>query len=418
MLSHLRASGFKSLESLDLRLPGLTLVFGPNGVGKSNIADALTVLGRLARERTVTEALTNESRGYIFEQVRFPEGGLPALLKSKEVAFTLGGVIKTPGHPRALEYEVSLGISPGNGSAVVMDELLREVRKDLEPMTTTPAIMRYGDKLRIPRKGAGAHPREEPIRSAHTQLSDLRWQGAEYPAIHAVRAELSGLRTYYLDPRVAMRAGVPPQAVEDIGPLGEKLSPFLYRLQEQYPASFRAAIRAFKLLIPSVTEVQVRLDETRGLLDLEVIQDGTAFSARLLSEGTLRILALCAIAASPFESGLIAFEEPENGVHPRRIERVAALLGHLAMGRKRQVLVTSHSPLFCMQIIQLQRQNPDDVAIYVASRAAGSTSLRPLDVSTSESLFDEYEIEQALESEEEKSLQQFTRLLMRGLLDV
>jgi hypothetical protein len=59
----------------------------------------------------------------------------------------------------------------------------------------------------------------------------------------------------------------------------------------------------------------------------------------------LRVLALCAIAVNPWNGPLSAFEEPENGVHPRRLELIADLLTSLALEQGRQLVVTSHSPL-------------------------------------------------------------------------
>ena len=98
------------------------------------------------------------------------------------------------------------------------------------------------------------------------------------------------------------------------------------------------------------------LDKRRGTLDILIRQDGTDFSTRIMSEGTLRVLALCAIAANPWGGSLIAFEEPENGVHPRRIELIAQLLISLARNQKRQVIATTHSPVFCDAILKHARQ--------------------------------------------------------------
>src|SRR4030042_1642376 len=104
--------------------------------------------------------------------------------------------------------------------------------------------------------------------------------------------------------------------------------------------------RTLRSLIPSVDDLVVDLDKQRGTLDIQIQQRGTKFSSRVISEGTLRVLALCTIAVNPWSGSLLAFEQPENGVHPRRIELIAQLLASLATEQKRQVIVTTHSPLF------------------------------------------------------------------------
>ncbi len=48
--------------------------------------------------------------------------------------------------------------------------------------------------------------------------------------------------------------------------------------------------------------------------------------ARVVSEGTLRVLGLLALGGAKEPPALIGFEEPENGVHPRRIRDIAKIL--------------------------------------------------------------------------------------------
>jgi len=103
--------------------------------------------------------------------------------------------------------------------------------------------------------------------------------------------------------------------------------------------------------------------------------DGVWLPLRVVSEGTLRLLALCAMAANPFQKGLVAFEEPENGVHPRRIEVVTRLLARAS--RSQQVMVTTHSPQVVVEIIRMIREKelePNLVRlIRCAATVAGST---------------------------------------------
>lgn len=80
-----------------------------------------------------------------------------------------------------------------------------------------------------------------------------------------------------------------------------------------------------------------------GFLRLEVFEDETSFSARVIFEGTLRILGLLAITNPLSPTTVIGYEEPENGVHPRRLQLIAELLQTAATEGK-QILVNTHSP--------------------------------------------------------------------------
>ena len=55
MLTRLEVDGFKNLDGLDVRLGPLTCIAGPNGVGKSNLFDAISFLAALA-DRPLMEA--------------------------------------------------------------------------------------------------------------------------------------------------------------------------------------------------------------------------------------------------------------------------------------------------------------------------------------------------------------------------
>lgn len=137
------------------------------------------------------------------------------------------------------------------------------------------------------------------------------------------------------------------------------------------------------------------------------------YSSRIVSEGTLRILALCAIAVNPWGGSLVAFEEPENGVHPRRLELIAQLLLSLANEQRRQVVVTTHSPLFCDAVLKNARGRMEAVGLFNVRRVDESTVVEPFDVTGP--LFKDQEIAAALTSGTEDGL--FESLLLRGLLD-
>ena len=242
----------------------------------------------------------------------------------------------------------------------------------------SPSIEAVGTSLRIRRKSKPAHPFQEEVGLNHTVLSNRRYAGKEYRAIEKSRDELSDWRSYYLDPRVAMRTPTPPSEVRDIGMQGENLGPFLYRLQAERPGLFSAVVRTVRALIPSVENITVDLDTRRGTIDILLHQDGRDFSSRIASEGSLRVLALCAIALNPWSRGLVAFEEPENGVHPRRLELIADLLLSLGIEQNRQVIVTTHSPVFCEAILRAAGVNSTDIGMFVARRATSGTAIAPL----------------------------------------
>jgi len=413
VLTTLSVRGFKSLAQVDhLELAPLTLFFGPNAAGKSNLLDAIHIFSRLATTRTVAEALGGPVRGLPLEAFNFPGDGLPGLLATKQPTFRLEGEI-TRSQDR-LRYAVEIAIAPKSGTLTVADEYLARLRPKGTPWGN-PVIERHRRVIRVRRKSKPAHPWEEPVGLNHTLLSNKRYSGKEYAALQDAREALSAFRAYYLDPRVAMRAPKPPEEVDDIGPLGENLAPFLYRLQAEAPKVFQAVRRTLCTLVPSVDDLVVDLDDKRGVINVEIRQDGTPYSARIISEGTLRVLALICVATNPWGGSLVAFEEPENGVHPRRIELIADILGSLALQEspRRQVILTSHSPLFCGAVLRLAREHDREVRLYRVVREGRHT--RFLSFDPNGPLFTDHEIADALTAPSEDGT--FEALVLRGLLD-
>ena len=73
---------------------------------------------------------------------------------------------------------------------------------------------------------------------------------------------------------------------------------------------------------------------------------GRPVDARLLSDGTLRMLAIVTALETVPESSRIVVEEFDNGLHPSRAKLLVRTLSETASRRKLNVLVTTHNPAF------------------------------------------------------------------------
>lgn len=102
-------------------------------------------------------------------------------------------------------------------------------------------------------------------------------------------------------------------------------------------------------------EVMVRLHETFG--GKAVPRD-----AALLSDGTLRVLAVAAALFSVRESSTVVIEEIDNGVHPSRAEHLLSQIQKIARERNLRVLLTTHNPAL-LDALPLDAV-PDVVACY------------------------------------------------------
>lgn len=381
VLRRIAMRGFKSLLDVELELPRIAVMAGPNAAGKSNLLDGLQMLARAGTQRTLAEALAPPIRGFPAEAFALPPGGLAELLTTPSASFSLEADFElrlgTNGSaPERSRYRIGVQIDPDAGRLSVEDEFLSRMTKTWQPKDNARIEVIDGE-LHVRRSGSGGRPPHEPLGLNHTLLSDARLSGAGYPLFEAVRAELRDWQTYFLDPQEAMREPVPPREVTSIGPQGEHLAPFLYGLKLREPERFDAVARALKAIIPAVGDLDVDLDAKRGTLDIQIDQDGTTFSSRIVSEGTLRVLGLCAIAVTA-DTGLVAFEEPENGVQPQRIDRIAELLASVTRRSSAQMVVTTHSPEFVAAMLARAGSNAD-IGVFSIVRRERATEVRRLD---------------------------------------
>lgn len=105
---------------------------------------------------------------------------------------------------------------------------------------------------------------------------------------------------------------------------------FIQSLPEQ-------AIESLAFLFTPRNEVMVKLEETFG---------GTprSYDASLLSDGTLRVLAIAAAMLSANEGSLVVIEEIDNGVHPSRASHLLNQIQSIARRRSLRVLLSTHNP--------------------------------------------------------------------------
>lgn len=378
MLRRIAIEGFKSLAKIDLELPQLVVLFGPNAAGKSNLLDAIQTLARAGTERTLGDALKRPIRGFPAEAFTLPAGGLPELLTTPSARFSIEADLEIPYEsrksPDRIRYRMGIEIDPDAGVLTLADEDLTRTTQRWQPKDN-PRIETVGEEVHIRRSGGGGAPRHDPLGVNHTYLSDTRLSGASYPLFDVLRNEFASWRTHYLDPQTTMREGEPPREVSDIGVRGEHLAPFLYGLKTRRKKEFEAVRRALRSVIPAVTSFDVDLDTKRGTLDIQIEQDGTMFSSRVISEGTLRVLGICAIAVTSTR-GLIAFEEPENGVQPQRLDRIAELLTSVSRRGDAQLVVTSHSPEFVAAMLSRAHADPDRIGLFGVGREGRITVVR------------------------------------------
>jgi predicted ATPase len=413
MLTRLKVTGFKNLVDVDLRFGPFTCISGGNSTGKSNLFDAITFFGALAdtslmdASRSVRDGrgrsldvhdLFHRIGAECAEEMTFeaemivPEKGIDDLGQEVKAKITF------------LRYRVTIGFRRGIHSGFDTLELLYEELSHINLGTASQHLL-FPHKISAWRHSAvkgrrsggafistqgedkaryielhtdgegGGRPRL--ILAAglpRTILSTVNT--AEYPTALMARREMQSWRQLRLEPS-ALRRPDELTAQSRLGSDGSHLPAYLHHLHKMESHSVGLSARSgpaetgdptiYKRLAAilsgfgmDVREIEVDHDAKRELLSLMLTDiEGTNFSARTLSDGALRLIAMAAIALDIHAPTLICVEEPENGICPEHIPGLLKLLRESAVdvdrpvdpdNPLRQVIITTHSPIVLSQI--------------------------------------------------------------------
>ena len=141
----------------------------------------------------------------------------------------------------------------------------------------------------------------------------------------------------------AMRSACSPSLVRALLADGSNLPLLIEDLRERSPQRFSEWLEHIKTVFPEIDDIQVveRKEDRHRYLNVR-FEFGVSVPSWLLSDGTLRLLALTLSAYLTKETVIYLIEEPENGIHPRAIEAMFQSLDSVYEG---QVFIATHSPL-------------------------------------------------------------------------
>ena len=196
----------------------------------------------------------------------------------------------------------------------------------------------------------------------HPNFSSLTMQRTEFPSVAWLKSLLQdGVRTVALDNRL-LRAPSPPGAGRPAVYDGSNLARLVAQVQDSSPESFTAWVEHVQTAIADIVGIRtVSRPEDKHRYLMIRYAGGVEVPQWMVSDGTLRLLALTLLAYLPGVQGVYLVEEPEVGVHPTAIETIIQSLSSVYEG---QVLIASHSP------IVLSMPRPDQLLCFQKTQDA------------------------------------------------
>ena len=348
-MHHLRNyKGFADAQ-INLLRP-FSLLIGPNGSGKSNVIEAIELLSFVARGQPLYE-IGDIGRGSSGLEVR---GGLQACGREGKDRFQLGfsASIELEGQSYSLSYpllyEVEICTQPYpqviGEKLKVEDQTLYETLSKQPDSTSHDLTVRYDGDLVL--GGVRKEPSAQ-VSSDRSVLSQYReFAASNDPFVQATMSHLQASFVFDPDPKLM-------PSYERVGDTilkrnGSNLSAVLYGLSEGDEDQRATLQRLLDKICQLPDEPYVGFDFTlTGLGDVIFgFQESSGYSvdARVLSDGTLRTLAILTAFETVAEGSRIVVEEFDNGLHPSRVGVLTEAIAEVAKNRHLQVLVTTHNP--------------------------------------------------------------------------
>lgn len=369
MITLVEALGYRCLRHISQPLGPFHVLVGPNASGKTTFLDVIAFLGRLVSdgiEAAVEERTQNfydllwKRSGQRFElaiEARIPEPLRASLIRTDF---------------DTVRYEIALGIDPDSLELGLQAEsVLLKVgarpefsRRQLFPETPAiPASLISGEKdspeartvvHKVPggsdnffsetfqETGEGWFPAYKlgPRRSA---LSNLPADESKFPVSTWLRELLTtGVQQLVLN-SLLLRKASPPGQSRVFKPDGSNLPWVIADLERRAPERLQQWIAHLQTAFPDIEGVQtIERPEDKHRYLLVKYRGGIEIPSWMVSDGTLRMLALTLPAYLIGLQGVYLIEEPENGIHPRAIE---TMFQSLSSVYDAQVLLATHSPV-------------------------------------------------------------------------
>lgn len=327
MISLIEAKNFRSIKYISRPLSRFHVLIGGNATGKTTFFDVVGFIADIINAKDIDEAIDKRLGGYgNFEDLTHKgEGGdiqfAIELLIPKDIREKLD-------EPKTdtIRYELTLGkMANGINSYGVKFEIIRQFYTENKINIVTSSIM----------NGNSNNHKSSVLGYYHHQTEKSPVTVWLYNYLK------QGVQLVMLDSQNMRLPSAPSKGIH-FKPDGSNLPWVIDELRNKDEERFEDWLAHVRTALPDIEDiktVEIPFNRYKFLVIKYASQEKTTPSW-LVSDGTLRLLALTLPAYLPNLSGLFLIEEPENGIHPQAIETVYQALSGV---RQAQVLLATHS---------------------------------------------------------------------------
>ncbi len=369
MLTTLEALSFRCLRYIRQPLGAWQLLIGPNASGKSTFLDVVGFLSDLVGEKDGVSAAVALRAPDVRDLCWMRQGEAFELAVEATIPDRLR--FRRNGSYTRVRYEVRVGLTSEQREISLLAESLwlkpdspaysNSEQRTLFPMPPQPPTAIVIESKR--RSPSGWRPIVKKVPESgndyfrsetsewnnlfrlgrRSALANLPEDEEKFPiAIWFRRLLLEGVQRLTLNSQ-ALRLPSRPGSPRRFQPDGSNLPWVVFDLEENAPDRLRDWVAHVRTALPDLRAIRTveRPEDRHRYLVLD-FETGLQAPSWLVSDGTLRLLALTVLAYIPELEGIYLIEEPENGIHPRAVETV---LQSLSSVYEAQILLATHSPV-------------------------------------------------------------------------
>lgn len=308
MLTSLRIQNFRSIRDASVKLGQVNLFIGPNNSGKSNFLKGVAEFAKHISNYPSNQDVPLEW----FNQCL-----------TRNIKSNLNS-------PPAIEIHINDQLSKYESCEIDYSILLKPRLVKNETETSLNAELINNQK-------------------GHREKLDLSTATPTFlafpSAFYTVWQQLTNCVIYKIEPST-FQISVALSHQPTLEANGANIANFINTLSQNHEGLFTLLKKDFSNCIGTLVSISTPPDpEFKGNLKLKFFDSSNnSYWAEEVSEGVLYFLALLCIVHQPDPPKLLLLEEPEKGIHPRRIKEVMDFIFELARLRDIQIILTSHSP--------------------------------------------------------------------------
>jgi predicted ATPase len=295
--------GYKSIKDVEIDFTPINILIGSNGSGKSNFLSFFELLNNLYERKLAQYVALRGGENKMLHKGRETTPKISAQITFKKDVY-------------------SLEITTGDEGFIVLGETILHLN---DPSLVAEPLTVYFTREANVKSASDSHAAE--IKGSLSSLKKYHFHdtGSNSPFNNLSHVDND---IYYLYER------------------GENIAAFIYRIQKKDAIVYQRIIKTIQSIAPFFSDFYLVPNE-EGYVRLQWTDkfSSTVYGTTDLSDGTVRFIALVTLFMQPNLPSIIIIDEPELGLHPFAIAKLAGMIQSVAAKNVQVIIATQSADL-------------------------------------------------------------------------